>query len=155
MGPESPAYTQYYKILVQPCLARKSRLNSLYSLYPRTNLHVKSRLPSSCLDKLGPRCLFLHLFPLLASLFILRVPLFHMQAYTKSYRVHNAIYCFKVNKIWGRKGTSEPCDKNPLMKPKDLYPPNAGIWKTTREINFVTYIAYRLCLTYQDSQKAV
>jgi len=25
--------------------------------------------------------------------------------------------------------TSEPCGKNPLMKPKDLYAPKAGIYK--------------------------
>lgn len=30
--------------------------------------------------------------------------------------------------------TSEPpCGKNPLMKPKDWYAPNAGIWKMSRE----------------------
>lgn len=30
-----------------------------------------------------------------------------------------------------RKDTSEPSDKKPLVNPKDLQAPNAGIWKET------------------------
>lgn len=29
--------------------------------------------------------------------------------------------------------TSEPCGKNPLMKPKDWYAPNAGIWQNIKK----------------------
>jgi len=37
------------------------------------------------------------------------------------------------------------------MKPKDLYPPNTGIWKTTRKINCV--LAKPTLFNYQDIQK--
>ena len=86
-----------------------------------------SKLSSSCLDKLRSGCLLLHLFPFLAGLFI-----FNRFLITKC--IHNWSYyepfCGLKLKIYQDVDhTSEPCGKNPLIKPKDWYAPNAGIWQ--------------------------